>query len=332
MTKKELAFRTALLFSGSIISNAFSGLISAGLLKMDGLHGVRGWQWLFIIEASLTGLAAIAAFFILPDFPENSAFLTIEERALAVARLTADAGGEADVESKGKGAKEGVLLALQDTNVYLLMAIILPITTGLSFNLFFPTLTGTLGYGQTNTLLLTVPPWTLAALVSFFNGRHADYTGERFLHISVPLVVGIVGFTINASTMNTAARFVGLFLQASSYATYAIVLSWISNTIPRPMYKRSVALAAINSVAQFGNVAGSYIWSKDKYGPRYWQSNLICATMFLTAIGLAGVLRWRLVRKNRKLDRRYGTVAEILAAEGGRPTAETTRMKFRFVL
>jgi MFS family permease len=48
-TKRELGKRYAGLFIGQQLGNGFGGLIAAGVLKMDGLHGIRGWRWLFIL-------------------------------------------------------------------------------------------------------------------------------------------------------------------------------------------------------------------------------------------------------------------------------------------
>lgn len=54
-TRKELVKRTALLYAGSLISGAFSGLISAGITSgLNGARGIAAWRWLFIIEGSLT--------------------------------------------------------------------------------------------------------------------------------------------------------------------------------------------------------------------------------------------------------------------------------------
>lgn len=68
------------------------------------------------------------------------------------------------------------------------------------------------------TLLFSAPPWVLACLVSLFNAWHSDRTGEKFWHITGPILVGVVGFVISMSTLNHGARYVALFLQASSYA------------------------------------------------------------------------------------------------------------------
>lgn len=54
-TRKELTTRTAVLYSGSVLSGAFSGLIAAGITKnLGGAMGLGAWQWLFIIEGVIT--------------------------------------------------------------------------------------------------------------------------------------------------------------------------------------------------------------------------------------------------------------------------------------
>jgi len=60
----------AFLFSGSLLSGAFSGFISAGIQAgMDGARGLEAWRWMFIIEGALTVFAGGLAVFILPDYP-----------------------------------------------------------------------------------------------------------------------------------------------------------------------------------------------------------------------------------------------------------------------
>lgn len=84
-TRKELGFRTAVLYSGALISGAFSGFIAAGVTYgMDGARGLGAWQWLFIIEGVTTVVVAGACAFILPNFPRTTTWLTDEERTLAI--------------------------------------------------------------------------------------------------------------------------------------------------------------------------------------------------------------------------------------------------------
>ena len=85
-----------------------------------------------------------------------------------------------------------------------------------SFNLpcfLLPALAATLGFKSvTVTLLLTAPPWAFASLVALCNARHADITGERFWHIAAPALLGILGYIISLCTMNTAARYIALYV------------------------------------------------------------------------------------------------------------------------
>lgn len=152
-TRREVAKRMAVLYGGSILSNAVSGLISAGILgNMEGKAGIRGWQWLFIIEGAITVFIAIWSFFILPDFPHNSKMLTPAERKLAVQRLADDAGEVLIEGAEGQGPKEGLILAAKDPIVWLFALCLTATVTGVAFNQFFPTIVGTLGYNNITTV------------------------------------------------------------------------------------------------------------------------------------------------------------------------------------
>lgn len=85
--RHEIQFRQALFFSAASVAGAFSGLLAFGISKMDGVGNLEGWRWIFILEGIATVIAAIAAFFLLHDFPETAKFLTDEERAFVVFRL-----------------------------------------------------------------------------------------------------------------------------------------------------------------------------------------------------------------------------------------------------
>jgi MFS family permease len=309
-TRAELSSRIALLYAGSILSNAVSGLISAGILgNMEGKAGIRAWRWLFIIEGSITVFIAICAVFILPDFPHNSKMLTEEERKLAVQRMTDDSGGVSDVEgANGEKPIDGLKDALCDPIIWLFTLCLLACVIAMAFNQFFPTIVGTLGYDKITTLIITFGPWGWAFLAVLFNSLHANKTGERTFHLCIPLCIGVVGFIISSATENLGARFFALFLEAQSYAGYVIILAWMSNSI-RGSYKRAAGLAFINCLSQLGNIAGSYVWPK-KWSPSYWQSNVISIACIIVTIATAIVIRIILQRRNKELDRKYGSISK----------------------
>ncbi|KAL7775455.1 hypothetical protein CFE70_009298 [Pyrenophora teres f. teres 0-1] len=88
----ELQWRLTLFFSASIIAGAFGGLLAFAIAKMDGVAGYRAYRWIFIIEGIVTVVAGIITKFWVPDWPEDARFLNEEERALLLARLSADTG------------------------------------------------------------------------------------------------------------------------------------------------------------------------------------------------------------------------------------------------
>ncbi|KAF8192559.1 tartrate transporter [Pholiota molesta] len=213
--------------------------------------------WLFFVEGTITICVAIWAMFVLPDFPENSSnWLTPAEKALAMKRMQEDSGHD-DLPKESIDRWPGLHLAVTDWKVWWLALTLLCIVISLSFNVYFPTLTATLGYGPIITLLLCAPPWLFATGVALSISRHSDKVGERSKHIASSLFVGICGFVLSVSTMNTAVRYFSLFLMAQSYGGFIVFLAWASGSISYPPAKRAVALALINCISQLGNVIGS---------------------------------------------------------------------------
>lgn len=329
-TRRELTLRNAILFCGNLISNAFSSLVGAAVLSnMEGTLGHRAWRWLYWIEGAATMAIAISAIFILPDLPHNTRGFTPEERAVAVLRMTEDAG-QADEDSAEQSAFAGLFMAVKDSKIYIMMLTFAAYVVGLSFNAFFPTLTRTLGFGYITTLLMSAPPWAFACIISLINAWHADKSQERFWHIVGPICGGIVGFVISMCTTNTAARYVALFLQASSYAGFIVFYSWISSSFPRPPAKRAVAIAMINAFSQLGNIAGSYVWNMSENG--YRKSYGVVLAMFGVTILGCWVFRMVLMRLNKRLEDGddawvvRDNVAEQTAATAGVDVEEGERM------
>lgn len=170
--------RTAILYSGSLISGAFSGLIAAAITKnMAGVRGLGAWRWLFIIEGAITVsisvkketqqaaadslqiVIAFAAYFIMPNFPRTTTWLSEQEKQLAIWRLEEDIGEDDWVNSEDQTFFHGAKLAVKDPKAWLLLATIYGFTSTGTVTTLFPSVVKGLGYGDVATLLLTVPPY-----------------------------------------------------------------------------------------------------------------------------------------------------------------------------
>ncbi|THU91332.1 MFS general substrate transporter, partial [Dendrothele bispora CBS 962.96] len=302
-TKKELAFRSCILYGGLLISNAFGALMAAGILHgLEGARGIRGWRWLFYIEGAITIFIGLNSMWLLPDYPHNTRWISPFERQLAQARLAEDAG-EADQDNDSDSPWKGLLMALKDPKVILFCVMNASQLLGLSFVNFFPTLAATLNpnFSTTIALLLAAPPWIFATVTCIASAWHADRTGERYFHIAGWWWAVIVGFIIALCTMNTAGRYVSMFLMAIGYSGFAMTLVWVSNVIPRPPAKRAAAIGLVNGIGNLGNLMGSYVW-KAEWGPEYHQSMIVSLVALALSTVLALVIRQLIIRDNKKLD------------------------------
>lgn len=127
-------------------------------------------RWLFYIEGALTIFIAFCAIFILPDFPTTTRWLSPLERQLALRRMEEDAG-VGDQQETEEGHGHGFWLAISDWKVWWLAFALTSQVVALSFNAYFPTLSATMGFNPTVTLLLCAPPFVFAAIVAFILSR-----------------------------------------------------------------------------------------------------------------------------------------------------------------
>ena len=120
------------------------------------------------MEGTLTIVVAVAAIWILPDFPSTpSVWLLPDEQTLAKRRMEEDAAtGHEPVEGSS-----GLIEALGDWRVWWLGATLSLMNASLSYSNFFPTLSATMGYSTTISLLLCAPPWFLGTATSFLVAR-----------------------------------------------------------------------------------------------------------------------------------------------------------------
>ncbi|KAJ6504752.1 MFS general substrate transporter [Mycena vitilis] len=290
-TKKELAFRSGILYTGLLLSNAFGALIAAGILaNMEGKRGIRAWRWYVFQVVRATKWA-------LPDYPYNTRWIVGDERRLAQARLAEDAG-EADQDNEKDTPLAGLQMAITDPLILVFAVMNAAQLLGLSFINFWMSsddlrsLTSTLGFNTTISLLLAAPPWIVASVVTCLTAWHADKTGERYFHIAGWWWAVMLGFIIGLSTDSVGGRYVAMFLMACGYAGFSMTIVWVSNVIPRPPAKRAAAIGIVNGVGNLGNLMGSYTW-KAAWGPKYHQSMII-------SLCTSGI-RQHLVRKNRQL-------------------------------
>ncbi|KAH3974825.1 hypothetical protein HBI81_097500 [Parastagonospora nodorum] len=258
----------------------------------------KTWRWLFIVEGAVTAVVAIFGFFLLPNTPLTTSWLTPEERELAHARMERDRVGDS---TEAVSSMEGLRQACRDPRTWLFCFMQNFHLSACSFNSFFPTVVRTLGFNRTITLVLTCPPFLFAGAAGIFTGWSSGRMHERTWHITIGLLVAVVGFVIAASTLNTAGRYIACFIfPMGAYSVNSVIIGWASSTLSQTKEKKAVVLAMTNVGGQIGYIYGAYLWPEtDK--PRYGIGFGASAGFALCSIACAWVIRWMLIKENKKL-------------------------------
>jgi MFS family permease len=272
--RREIATRISILFTANICGTAFAGLIAIGVFEMSGIAGLSGWRWLFIIQGIVTFVISIASVFLLPNEPHNTWWLTKEEKTLAQSRIDEDT-----VKLKANTSTwAGLLDALKDKHLWVLIFIHHLHMTASNYKNFFPTIVGTLGFSRNVTLALTCPPYIIAGVISIawsyssgtlhhgflsclaipwpecsLNSLETGRFNERVWHITISKAVAVLGFVLACSTLNTGARYFAMCAFATGvYGCNSIILGWVATTCGQTREKKSISLAIVNTIATPG--------------------------------------------------------------------------------
>lgn len=293
----------SIFYSGSLLSGAFGNLIAAGILSgLAGSRGLAAWQWLYIIEGSITVAIGILICFVLPDFPHTWKLLSPELRHVANRRLAIEAA-EADVDEPGvKTQIAGLKLALMDPKTYILAIAYMSITGASGFQNFFPTLTATLGYSRIISLVLVAPPYLFMVFYSMFHSWLSDKMGMRFWFFFYPVPITIIGFIVFMTTDGFGPRYFSFFLMIFIFAMNGTCYSWIANAIPRPPAKRAAAYAFINSIGNSATIWTPYTY-RTQDQPYYRPALGVCIGLQIIALVSAVILRFYLQTENKQLAR-----------------------------
>ncbi|KAI7912236.1 hypothetical protein M9X92_010135 [Pyricularia oryzae] len=300
-TRKEIAVRMSWFFTANMLASAVSPLIAAGVFSgLGGARGLAGWQWLFIIQGALSIVVAIMAFFMLPDHPLTTRWLSEQERQLAHARICMDTTDLAEGTSVWLGLKQ----AAADWRTWVLVLMYNFHLSSISFQNFLPTVLQTLVQDKIMSLVLTFPPYLFAAIMAVIMGKTSGHFNERTWHITVCKSIVIIGFILPVATFNVPARMVGIFLFVGfTFGINNIILGWVSSTLGQTNEKKSVSLAIANSLGNMSSIYMPYIWDK-QFAPRYIPPWLASIAFSAGCVALAWSLKVALKRQNKKMKER----------------------------
>lgn len=256
--------RIVALFMVAIPAASFiASPISALLLQMDGIGGLRGWHWLFIIEGLPTVLLGVICLRFLTDRPAQASWLSVEQREWLTKTM--------DKEAAARAAKTHVpLWKLFSTPHVWGMALVCSCASaaGTVLNVWQPQLLKSFGLTVLQTGLVNSIPYAVASVLMVWWGRHSDRTGERRWHTAIPLLLiggGMALASVFHSLVPTVIILSMVLIGAYSFKGpfWAMATSWLATG------SAAAGLAGINAVSNLiggGLMVNVYGWVKEATG------------------------------------------------------------------
>jgi MFS transporter, ACS family, tartrate transporter len=236
------------------VSSFLGSPISAALLQVDGVLGLRGWQWMFILEAVPAVLLGLATIFVLPDRPSSARFLTPQERELVARELATEA------ENDTTTPRHASLWAIMSDKYVLAASFIYAGASGASqcLSLWQPQIIKSFGLTNMQTGLLNSIPFGIASVLMIIWGRTSDRTGERIWHTAIPLALLAASLTASLATNSLTPTI--LVLCVAVTATYIVKGPfWALSTEWLSVGSAAVGIAQINAIGNIGGFIGTWL-------------------------------------------------------------------------
>lgn len=274
---KDRARVFSLFLLGVPLANVIGGPIAAGLLRLDGVFGLRGWQWLFLLEGLPPLLLSFAIWTTLRDRPQDAAWLSAAE----VAALTGEQQAHDD------GARIGIVAAaraLLDVRVLVFM-LILGCLGGVNQAVAFwlPQIVHGAGLSITETGFAVAAPYLLGAAAMVGWSAHSDRTGERRWHLALPGMAAGVLLAAAAAVPGAAPRLLLLSLSIGCLLALQGVF-WSTVSVALEGAQRTIAMGAVSAGGLFFAFLAPFLIGVSKQ----WTGGFDLAFVILGAFGVVG--------------------------------------------
>jgi sugar phosphate permease len=251
---REYRARIVGLFTVAIPVSSFLGSpISAALLGVDGWLGLRGWQWMFIVEGAPAVLLGLFCLFVLSDKPSQARWLDSDQKNWLNERLQAES-------TRGKRVGQIRVWSVLWNKYVLILSVTLAGSTAVSSGLqiWQPQIIKSYGLTNMQTGLLNSIPFALASIIMVLWGRRSDRTGERVWHTALPLVItalslasALVFHSLLAIILILCLAVIGIY--AGKGPVWALSADWLSAGTA------AAGLAQMNAISNLAGFGTTYV-------------------------------------------------------------------------
>ena len=277
---RQRAAVTALFMAAAPLSTVLGSPVSGALLGMDGLLGLKGWQWLFLLEAVPAVLLGLVVLAYMTDRPEQAKWLADDERAWLVRTMNVE------LTSKAAVASHSIWRGLADIRVLALALVYFGTSAGLyTLGVWAPQIIKQFGLSSLEVGFLNAVPATIAVIVMIWWARHSDRTGERTWHVVLACLLAAVGLALAGMASGVVAVLAALTLVNIGISSSKPPL-WSMPTMFLSGSAAAAGIATINSIGNLGGFVGPAVigWIKDRTGSFAGGLYFVAALLVLSAV------------------------------------------------
>jgi ACS family tartrate transporter-like MFS transporter len=299
---REYRARIIGMFTVAIPVSSFLGSpISAALLGTNGWLGLRGWQWMFILEGIPALILGLACFFVLVDRPAQARWLDCEQRVWIEDHLRFESRDQRPV------GRLSLWKILCNKHV-LVLSIVLAGSTAVSSGLqiWQPQIIKSYGLSNIQTGLLNSIPFALASVLMVLWAKRSDQRGERLWHTALPLMVTAVSLasallfhSLFATILILCFAVIGIY--AGKGPVWALATDWLSSS------SAAAGLAQINAISNLAGFGTTYLLGYIKQSTGSYP----LAMLPLAGLSAAGAVAILLMSRNHRRANVIETTAAI---------------------
>jgi sugar phosphate permease len=271
-----------LFYFGAPLAFIFGSPLSGLLLEFNGLAGLTGWQWMFMVEGLLATVVGIWAYFYLDDRPQDARWLNADEKRELVTAI------EAEESRKHAHGPAGVLAALRNSRVLYLSLIYFLIQMSVYGVVFYlPTqVAGLMGRNVGLAVgFVSAIPWVCALAAAYFIPRLSDATGERRMIGSATLAVAGLGIGASVATGSPLLSMIALCFAAAGFIAVQPIF-WTFPTSYLGGVAAAGGIALINSLGALGGFVAPNVktWAETAFASQAAGLYLLAGTTLIGAL------------------------------------------------
>ncbi|RMZ82395.1 hypothetical protein DV737_g2062, partial [Chaetothyriales sp. CBS 132003] len=325
--RSELAYRVGLQISAAPLATSFASSLAWVVVRLSRNGPIESWRMLFLVEGFPSVIAAVVAWYWIPNGPADATWLTPRERRVAEMRLldhshhpprtflnsvppnpnTTRTEGRINVNIDWSE----ILHTLRDPKCYLTALMFFSVNVSFaSLPVFLPTIINAMNFSPLASQALAAPPYLCAfffLLAVAYKSDHVRDSRALFLIAAATLsassyaAISLAG-AMHArlgDTVSITIRYIAVYGAAMGlFAAVTLIITWTLNNQASAEAK-GTGMVVLNLVGQCGPLLGVRLFPKTQ-GPEYVPGMAVCAAFMTGVAFLSGGLRWWLARENRR--------------------------------